>query len=305
MARIIDSYQPYGDPPGWPRVAAEVRRTIAAAEPRDRRETRELLGVLAKLALFAHGEGFPADVKSWLTRPMIERFVAVGCAELQESTRGNYRTRLLRLREAVLRVDNPTGKPIKYSSSAASTPYTESETAALWSWAGGQPTEEMRLGCKLLLTLGLGCGLDAHEIIHARINDIRHVDNGAVVTAVRGSRPRLVICRARWETFLADLTAKAAAHHPDGFLFRPEAAARGKNTVTNFLSRTHPSPDTPTLVVGRLRVTWLIELMNACLPLPVILAASGLDTLHGLSRLIPHLDGVTAQHAQAALRGAR
>ena len=96
----------------------------------------------------------------WLSREVIERFIAVGCPNVRESTRGNYRTRLLRLSEIVLGGACRTGKPAKLSASVPNSPYTRTELADLWGWASGQATEELRWGCKTLMALGLGVALD-------------------------------------------------------------------------------------------------------------------------------------------------
>ncbi|WP_207934352.1 hypothetical protein [Actinomadura sp. KC06] len=65
---VIASYTPAENPPGWRRVAGEVRMVIAAASPFTRYSAGELLGVLSQLALFADAEGQPIRADLWLTR---------------------------------------------------------------------------------------------------------------------------------------------------------------------------------------------------------------------------------------------
>lgn len=55
--------------------------------------------------------------------------------------------------------------------------------------------------------------------------------------------------------------------------------------------------------MGRLRSTWLVGLFNDRVPITVIVAAAGVDTLHGLSRILPFLDPVPAEQAATLLRG--
>ncbi|WP_245173080.1 hypothetical protein [Streptomyces aureus] len=57
--------------------------------------------------------------------------------------------------------------------------------------------------------------------------------------------------------------------------------------------------------MGRLRSTWLVELFEERLPITVIVAAAGVDTLHGLSRILPFLRAVPAEEAARLLRGSR
>jgi hypothetical protein len=108
------------------------------------------------------------------------------------------------------------------------------------------------------------------------------------------------VCRRPWESILAAQTGRASSR--DAHLFRPGAARRGGNLVTNFLSRTHPAAGTPLLKTGRLRVTWLVSLIDAGLPLTVIVAASGVKSLHGISRLMPYVCHVDASDAAQLLR---
>jgi hypothetical protein len=75
--------------------------------------------------------------------------------------------------------------------------------------------------------------------------------------------------------------------------------------VTNFLARTKPGQDVPRLVMGRLRSTWLATLFDERVPITVIVAAAGVDTLHGLSRVLPFLASPSPGEAAALLRGDR
>ncbi|MFD8501290.1 hypothetical protein ACFV2L_00855 [Streptomyces sp. NPDC059687] len=305
MSQRIDSYRPAGSPAGWSRVGDEVRRVVHLADPQLPYKARELLSALAKLALFCNTEGLPGNAEVWLSREVIERFIAVGCPNLREGTRGNYRSRLLRLSEIVLGGECRTGKPAKLSASVPNSPYSRTELADLWGWASGQPTEELRWGCRTLMGLGLGVGLDSPEVLLVRVHDIRRASGGTgpVVVVTRGPREREILCRRPWEGVLASATDRLDAPGSARYLFRPNCYSRGSNTVTNFLDRTHPSPGVPRLVMGRLRSNWLVELFEERLPITVIVAAAGVDTLHGLSRILPFLRAVPAEEAARLLRG--
>ncbi|MFF7473366.1 hypothetical protein [Streptomyces sp. NPDC008092] len=278
---------------------------VRLADPLLPYQARELLSALAQLALFCNGEGLPGKAEVWLVREVIERFIAVGCPTVKETTRGNYRSRLLRLSEVVLGGECRTGKPAKLSASIPNSPYGRSEIADLWGWASGQPTEELRWGCKTLMALGLGVGLDSPEAIPLRVHDVRRASGtgGPAVVVTRGPRKREILCRRPWEGVLASAADRLDASGTARYLFRPNCHSRGTNTVTNFLARAQPSPDVPRLVMGRLRSTWLVELFEERLPITVIVAAAGVDTLHGLSRILPFLTPVPAEEAARLLRG--
>ncbi|SCK15230.1 hypothetical protein [Streptomyces sp. WMMB 322] len=304
MSQRIDAYRPAGSPAGWSRVGDEVRRAVRLADPLVAYKATELMGALTKLALFCFGEGMPVSAEVWLTRESIERFIAVGCPHVSESARGNYRTRLLRLHEVVIGGVCRTGKPASLSGSSPNQPYSRTELADLWGWATGQPTDELRWGCRTLLALGAGCGLDSPEVIPLRAHDVRRSPTASsVVVATRGPRKREILCRRPWEGVLAAAVERLETPGAASYLFRPSSLARGANTVTNFLDRTKRSQDVPRLVMGRLRSTWLATLFNERVPITVIVAAAGVDTLHGLSRVLPFLSSPSAEEAAALLRG--
>lgn len=302
VTSYIDAYRPRRATPAWDRVAGEVRRIVHTSLPQTPYTAGQLLGPLTQLALFADGHGHPAEAAAWLSREVIEHFIATSAPILAQSTLANYRARLLRLREAVLGPETKTGRPAHLSGSLASRPYTPAERAELWAWANGQNTAALRQGIKTLMALGFGCGLDSPEIVPLRAHDVRTTTaDGPVVLHVRGRRDRLVVCRRPWERILAE----AATSLPAGsWLFRPDAHARAKNTVVNFLARATASLTAPPLVMGRARASWIVELVDANVPLTALVAASGVDSLHALSRLMPHFTVLSAQQAATALRGA-
>lgn len=291
----IASYMPRDAPPAWSHVGDEVRALVAKADPLVPYDAAELLSVLSRLALFCHGQGQPS--RAWLEPSTIDWFLDVGCRHLSSGTRATYRSRLRRLREAIHGGEAP---PIPLSASTAHQPYTAGEQAALWSFASNQPTDRLRRGARTLLALGLGVGLPSEEIIPLLAGQVRVISNGAVVVEVHGRRPRLVVCRHRWEPVLAELADTAGSEH----LFLP-GAVRGKNLITNFLGRAHRSPATPEIKISRLRDTWLVEHLTVGTPLTVIVAAAGLDGLGALDRLLPYLPVSSPEAAERQLRGER
>ncbi|MFD7417527.1 hypothetical protein ACFVZ3_39825 [Kitasatospora purpeofusca] len=296
MDRHIARYRPVHAPPAWQRVEAEVKATVAAALPDTTYRARDLLTALTRLAVFADHHGHPADARRWLDEAVVEHFTATALTGISEASRANYRARLNAIRTAAFGPRRPGRVPL--SGSRASEPYSRAHKGALWAWAAGQPTEELRRGARVLLALGLGCGLDSPEVIPLRGHDVRVLADGACVVAVRGRRARLVLCSRPYEHALAE----AARNAGTGWLFRPGSHTRGTNTVTNFTARTTPDSRVPRLVMGRCRATWIVERMDVPVPIPVLLAAAGLDSLHALSRFLPHLRGTSPDAAAAILR---
>jgi integrase len=294
VTRRVETYIPHRGGPTWQRVATAVRDLVLRADPLVPYSAAELMSVVGRLAMFCDGHGI-ADAQAWLEPTTIDWFLDVGCASLSTHTRSTYRARLRRLVEAVRGVDG--AKPIPLSASPTDRPYTAHDQAGLWSWANGQPTEALRTGCRLLLALGLGCGLSTDEVIDLRAGEVRIAGNGAVVVEIAGRRSRLVICQARWEQVLSEHAQAAGSR----FLFRPNAV-RAKNVVSNFLARAHRGLATPPVKISRLRDTWMVEHLAAGTPLSVLVAAAGLDGLSSLDRLLPYLPAVGAERAERLLR---
>ena len=251
------------------------------------------------LGLHVDGMGLEARAEVWLRPEVRARYIDVGCAHLSEATRGNYRSRLHRVSVAVLGPELATGRPARYRPSDPARPYRTRELSDLWSWACGQPTESLRSGLRTLIVLGAGCGLDTPEAAAVQPEDVTVYPDGYCEVRVRGSRPRRTACRRAYERELASLVQLA---HPGTHLFRPHCHRRGQNVAVNFIDRASRSDQAPRLVVGKLRVTWIVTLIDERVPLSVIVAAAGVDTLHSLSRFLPFARAVDPTEARNFLR---
>lgn len=298
MEQHIEQFTPRGACPGWDLVADGVRDLVIRAQPSVPYKASELLSVLARIAVHCYMHGI-TQPNEWLNPARVDWFLDTACAHLAPGTRGTYRSRLKSLRQAIYGPDNGVGKPISFTASDAARPYTPAEQAALWSCAKGQPTDSLRRGLMTILTLGFGCGLDSAEAMKILTGHVRLCGDAGTVVHVPPPRERLVVCRRRWEPALREVVADTR----QDYLLRPGAPSRGKNLVTNLLARAHRSPATPAISPARMRSTWITELLSAHVPLTVVVAASGLETLRSLDRLLPYLPSETAERAAEWLRG--
>lgn len=184
-------------------------------------------------------------------------------------------------------------------------PYPPAEIAYWLIWAQSLPTPAQRRNACLLFCLGVGCGLAVEDLVYVQGRDILAGPTGRALVKVHGRRPRTVVCRYAYE----ELLLAEAAHIPaDAYAFRPDWQDRtSKHIASDWLAR-YPRIigrcDGAVLQTQRLRTTWLVELLNAGIPLKVILKASGLGTLHSLSRHLVFLHDVPEAEASDLLRGA-
>ena len=102
-------------------------------------------------------------------------------------------------------------------------------------------------------------------------------------------------------TLLANLVVRQ--RHPGGYLFRPSLMRRGKNTVSSLVARSHRDTCLVGFSQGRLRIGWLVELIEQPVRLDALAAAAGLTSLHSLSRVLRHVRGCDADTATRLLRG--
>ncbi|WP_165969120.1 tyrosine-type recombinase/integrase [Actinomadura sp. KC06] len=333
MRQKINTYEPVGNHPEWPRVASPVRVTVAASEPQTSQKISELMSALTRLALFVEAEntrraeeaeqarkaheakqgarlsnaarpgqaskrGKPNPAE-WLSIDTIDRFIRYGLPGATTGTRDSYRRRLMRLRTSV--IGGKDGKRLKLSDTTVHRPYSWAEQKEMWSWAHNQPTRPREAACKVLLCLGLGCGLESAEITQVRVHDVRVVGTGAVVVHVRGPRQRAVKCRRAWEPHLAELVANLSAQAT--WLFQPNVERRNTSLVSNLVSRARKAPDAPPVRASRLRATWLTDLIDSRVALDVIASVAGLDSLDALSPLMPFIARTDAAEAERQLRG--
>ncbi|QKW32670.1 hypothetical protein HUT06_00310 [Actinomadura sp. NAK00032] len=332
MRQKINAYKPAGHNPEWPRVAEPVGATVAACEPPNAQKVSELMGALSKVAMFVEAENTrraqeaaqarrahqakrgtrrantaqsdqpdprpkpnPAE---WLSIETIERFIRYGLPGATTSTRDSYRRRLMQLRAGTIGDGN--GRLIKLSDSNLYRPYTTVEQKELWYWAHNQPTRRREAACKVLLCLGLGCGLEAAEICRVRAHDVHVMSNGGVTVRVRGLHQRDVKCRRVWEAPLAELAADLSGQPT--WLFLPTVEHRKTSLVSSLVSRARKAPDAPPVKPVRLRATWLVDLIDSRVRFDVIASAAG-GSLEMLSALLPFTARTDPAEAERQLRG--
>ncbi|WP_262002336.1 hypothetical protein [Microbacterium sp. Mcb102] len=182
------------------------------------------------------------------------------------------------------------------TSSPADIPYTSQEQQLIRLWAAFQPTELQQRNASALAVLSLGCGLTAAEAMAARVQDIVLDADGPCIVAPE----RVVPAAHDWGDVLRDLDG---CGHDDEFLVAPKRTMRSAASVLEDLRRSGTGDIVPT--PQRMRNTWLVERMNAGVPLQTVVWASGLTTAHSLLRLIPHTRAQTPDERTRSLGGTR
>lgn len=258
----------------------------------------ELLRAVLGLVEWSSDRGIAIDRPTVFARDNIVTHVDAGLSEFGQPTRTNRRSQLLRVAEALL---EPALAPRALPSLAPSdptVPYSEDEQAALLEWARKRKRTKGCDDAMMLLALGFGAGLSAQEVMGVRAEDIV-VTGDTVLIRVTEGRVRTVPVLRKWETALRK---RAAALKPTDHMFKPGRAGAGKNLISNFVASA--KVDGVHAQTQRMRSTWLVQQMAACVPLPALVEAAGVDSLEALTRYLAFVPTTPAAGTAALLRAA-
>ncbi len=296
----IDRYVPVQAMKEWPRIREFVQAAVLDCAPQNTYSTRELLVVASQhVAWCVSTAGLPLERDVVFRREVISEFVSsTACDHTSEGTRGNYRSKLLRMSESLLSPQYRTVRLPALPPSNAAVPYCAADIAQLRSWASGQNTRYRRDNCRALLGLGMGAGLRAAEIAFVQAGHVT-IDEEGVFVAVPGPRARFVPVLAEWEDMVAD--AAMAAADPAQFLFRADRQKTHRHLVANFVDKS-VACEIP-VSSQRMRATWLVTHMAAHVRVDALMMAAGVSSLEALTRYVQFLPPSDGSWHRRALRG--
>jgi hypothetical protein len=288
---VIDRYYPNLSADVWtqlrPFVCATVQQYAAGRADLDIERALTVLATLGDWALFT---GLSAPGPDLLRSDVIDAFCAQRKTEVSTAVAERERKQLRTLgglenaREA--RESSTTAPP--------STPYTVDEQNDIRHWTSVQPSEGGRRTCALIAALGLGAGLTAAEMMHARHRDVLTLPDG--LPAIQVGQRQVPLAEAWAREVAANLVGA-----PDDYLLAPSATCR-RSAV---LSRITVSSRSITPSVQRMRVTWLLAHLDAGTPLLNLMDAAGLEDPSFLRRLLPFASRLNgAAHVRALRLGA-
>lgn len=261
-------------------VKAFMATVVAASTLTGEESIRKNLTHLKELALHAISLGRPLTLESVLTTEVIDDLTRRSTAS--DRLRAERRRRLLWLATQTNPGPTVPARLAPIGHSAVKAPYTPAEMAVIRRVTLEQPTGARRRNLAAVVGLGAGCGGDSVDLRHL-LNKHVTLEHGGWKVAFQRPRPRIVICRAAYEPLLA----AASGGRPDELFYGLKEDRRnlGARAVDN--GALHGCPH---IEPGRLRSTWLADLMTDPVPVGVILKAAGLRTARSLAELLPHLD---------------
>jgi hypothetical protein len=252
--------------------------------------------VLARLAVWAVGEGLALDAEVVLDPDTVERFVAVGLAD--DRSRATYRATLRRLGPLLTKKAPWEAKPAPVARRNVALPYPDRELEALRAAAVAQPTPGKVRAARALLALGAGAGLDGRWVAQVTAVDVSERD-GVVLVRVGEPVARVVPVLAAWEREVTDLAETAGGD----FLVGGRSTAR--NRAGALAASLVVGNGRPHFSASRLRSTWLVTHLAIGTRLPELARAAGLQGVTVLSDLLPFLSTLDDDAILKMLRGDR
>lgn len=300
----VQKYNPTAIPSkNWETIKPLVIETVTdyrTANP-TLRETTDVVTYTAHLIYWTTAiAGYPFDKSVIFDRDTIAYYITYGCSHLRANTRSTRRSLLLRVAEATLPPQERVTRLTKIHEDTPLAPYTSEDILNLRGWAENQPTETKRITCRALLALGLGAGLNTHDILHLKARDI-HVDNIGVLIQVRNNKScRDIPVLATWEQPLIDILT---LRQSDDWVLGIHRTGRRNSWMSSYLAKCTPYKDVQPKV-GRMRNTWIFHHMLTGTPIGPLTYASGLETFRTIEKLIPFLPEESIEQVRHSMRNA-
>jgi hypothetical protein len=284
-ARIIAGYTPNPPTAIWPQVQQFTIECTVAMKPRTHATARRLMTMIALFSTWVVTRtGCPVTPERIFTQSHLDRYLKVGLASRSAAYRFDVSRNIAKVTEVLtsVRVKKlPTPRQAE-----AVAPHDADDIAHLVSWANTLSTPHKRQNARVLLGLAGGAGLTAQQIMDAQVEDVEFVDGRAFVTA-HEPRERRIPVRASWVRMLT----QGIGNRTSGNAFRAYRFEEyPPNQLQQFISRNRgelrPS-------VARLRSGWIVSLINAGLPVDVLLDVAGFTTPGSLRPYLRYADAHT------------
>jgi len=280
MPTLTTTYVPTLEAQLWKELAPFVATAVAGTAGKTAYSEADLYQSCTRLTAWVHQQpDLTLDEATVFAPEVIERFVQEGLSHYSPASRGNRRSTLMRMSEALIGTPARSDIFTPLPASEPSAPYITKEIDHLRRWSVGQAGER-RNDAKILIALGLGAGLSASEITAVRVRDIT-ITNGDATIRTTGHRPRHVAVDNLWA---AALSTAVASRSSDQFAFCPARRGAGKNLVTNFIARAKPAG--LELNTRRMRATWLVGHMQNGTTVTILMEAAGVTSLDALGRYV-------------------
>jgi hypothetical protein len=273
VGESIDDYVPrVVAPEVWAVVGPPARAWAARTPASNGFQAVQRLKPLAQYLAWRHGGGMTVtDPTEVFRSDEIEFFIGSACGQLADGTRRTYRSALRTIGEHIAGWETACpdrGQPIGKTQPVE--PYSPAELSAILGAIRGRPTMYQRHSAQVLVALGRGAGLTSLDIAVVVGTDIETTQNGNVVVHVPAPNRREVTVLRAW----GEEVSRIAGQSGQRPLFRSQRTKIQRNDIARFCERLNWA-DAPALSVHRLRVSWIVEHLEAGTPLAVLSRTAG------------------------------
>lgn len=276
VRRAVDRFSPRDVAPSvWAEIQPLAQEWVARSLPTTADKVSAAMGIVAQLLLWLRGCGEPLEPEVALHPETIDRFLLHGCGHLAQGTRQTYRSHLRHIGRGMLGGELFPPVTLKMPVPNPALPYRADEIAAQLSWTRGLPTEAMRRNAGVLLSLGLGVGLDATEMARLRGSEVTRDTLGVLVHVSGGSARSVPVLRS-WE----DRVFVSAQEVGDRYVFGPERTEVIRHQTSNFIARcAKANGNPPAFSLQRLRTTWIVGQLAAGVPPNAVARLAGTQSV--------------------------
>lgn len=269
-ARIIAGYTPNPPTAIWPQVRQFTIDSTVAMKPRTHANARRTMTMIALFSTWAVTvTGCPVTPQRIFTQSHLDRYLRVGLASHSETYRFDVSRNIAKVAEVLTGVR--LNKLVRPRQTEAVAPHSTDDIARLVSWANTLSTPYKRHNARVLLALAGGAGFTAQQIMDAQVEDIEFTDRGAFATA-HEPYERQVPVRTSWvRTLTEGIGTRTSGNAFRAYRLEEYPPHQLQQFISHNLGEVRPS-------VARLRSGWIVSLINAGLPLDVLLEVTGFTT---------------------------
>lgn len=285
LEHYLTSYRPRSiELDVWRRIRPLVLSTMRRAKVRGKGNTfQKKVRLVSYYFSWAIQNGHPCDRDALLTGRVIEDYIRRGCSHITSGSRASYRSDLRSVMRAAGSELDQARRFNRIPARNVHAPYSPAECQQLISTVNYQPRQGNRQRLQACIALGLGAGIDSADLLALRAGDITDHGRDGIEIHVRGRAPRQVWLLHEFEDLLR---VGIRGLGPRTFVVSGKGTA-GRNSVNKLYGQVvHTGRRPPQFEQGRMRNTWLLRLLEAPIPLGLVMQVAGLQSARTLTDLV-------------------
>lgn len=246
------------------------------------------LRLTADFVNWARIAGYDLDFQALFLERVIEDYVRRGIQHTPR-TAADYRSDLRQLAAHINTAPGAPNRPIVISHTAVKPPYTAAEVDKILQLIDLEQDTKFKRRIQVAVALGLGAGLSAQDLRQLSRGHIEDLGADGIIVHVPGDRPRDVWVRYNFEDLLrAGLEGLTRNEHVLG------RRNMGKDALVDLYKRIEPLGGGVRLLQGRMRNTWIAQIMCEPISLWTVMQAAGLVGARTLTDIAEYLQPINS-----------